>query len=219
MAKRGAKGTLREAAQFLADEASQLAMLTLLVAINDGNLAALQGDAAKAWSKSSSGWHRQLSLWGGSAYDARKQALAGHVESGVLSGGWKAYRRLDEGDITLSQRGKGRPRLTFSALPYGAKERRIRAAYEGSGTIPAKPWRNWPQRTVSLDGCKFEVPTAAAIKGLHASMIKDLTKELPLAGARINFNRLTREGRRIGTIRKKRAKIQAALRRAIENAV
>lgn len=217
---RKAKGTLREAADFLADETEQLAMLSLLVAISQGNLASLQGTAMKAWTKAQSGWHRQLSLFGGeNRYDAKKQVITGHLEQGVLSGGWKAFRTLQEGDITLSQRRRGRPRLSFGALPYSAKERRTRAVYEGAGTIPEKPWRNWPQRTVSLEGSKFEVPAPAQFKGLHASTIKDLKKELPLAGARINFKRLTREGRRIGTIRKRRAKVQAAIARAVENAV
>ena len=217
---RGAKGTLKEAAEFLADEADQLAMLSLLVAISEQNLGALQGAATKAWTKSQSGWHRQLSLWGGgNHYDKRKQAITGHLEQGVLSGGWKAFRQLYEGDITLSERRRGRPRLAFGALPYSAKERRVRAAYEGAGTIPAKPWRNWPQRTVSLEGSKFEVPAPAQLRGMHASTIKDLKKQLPLAGARINFKRLSREGRRIGTIRKKRAKVQAAIARAVQNAV
>lgn len=221
MAKRGAKGTLTEAANFLANEAEQLAILALLVAINSENLAALQAAARGYWDKARRGWVRQLSLFGGEVrYDKQKRAITGHAESGVLSGGWKAYRCLEAADITLREYRRARPRLVFSALNYSSKELKTRQKYEGAGSVPAKPWRNWPQRYVPVEGgAGYVVPAAAAIRGLKAAKIKDLDKELPLAYARINFKRLTREGRRIGTIRKKRAKIQTALRRAIENAV
>lgn len=213
---RGAKGTLKEAAAFLANEAEQLAILSLLVAINDQNLAALQAAARGYWEKGQAGWFH-----GGGRYLVKKMDILHHIEPGVLSGGWKAYRYLEAADITLREYRRAKPRLVFSSLDYSAKELRTRKAYAGEdATLPAKPWRNWPQRYVPVEGGPgYVVPAAAAIRGLRATKIKDLDKELPLAYARINFKRLTREGRRIGTIRKKRAKIQTALRRAIENAI
>lgn len=213
-----AKGTLVDAANFLAAEADQLAVLNLLVALGDRNLSSLQGDAQRAWGKAQTGWRKQLEL-GGSGYDARKKKLTGQVASGVLSGGWRAYRCLESGEIVLSQPRKGYPRLAFEAPAYSAKELRVRRAYAGNGSIPAKPWRNWPQRTVPLDGISFDVPVAASIKALTGATIKDLQKALPLTSTRLSFKRLAREGRRIGRIRARRAKIQASLRQAVQNAL
>lgn len=206
------KGSLADAANFITAQARQLAMLSLLVAINDDNLSGLQGDAARAWTKAASGW-RQYNLFGG-RYIEKKQDITGGTEPGVLSGGWKAFRTLAAADIVLSSSKKGL-KLNLKASDYTSREISRRRAYEGRGNIPKKPWRNWPQRFVDLTGIPFSCNVAAAIKGSRADTIKDAQKELPLNAVRINWQRLGREGRRIGTIRRQRVKVQAALGRAL----
>lgn len=207
------KGTLTDAAAYITAQARQLSMLSLLVAINNENMQGLQGDAARAWTKAASGW-RQYNLWGGRYID-KKQEITGGTEPGVLSGGWKAFRTLTAADIVLSSSKKGL-KLNLRAADYTARELAKRRSYEGRGNIPKKPWRNWPQRFVDLSGVPFSCKVAAYIKGSKAKTIKEAEKELPLDAVRINWQRLGREGRRIGTIRRQRVKVQAALRRALD---
>lgn len=213
------KGTLAEAASYISAQAKQLSVLALLCAIGDQNLSGLQESARKSWQKARGGWHGQLSLFKKDYYTAKKRAITGQAEQGVLSGGWKAYRCLEAGDVVLSERWR-RMRLTFQSVAYSAKERRIRQAYEGQGgSIPVRPWRNWPQRAVDLSGIPFDVDVGASLKRSRATRIKDAEAELPLSKVKLNWKRLSREGRRLGTIRKQRLKIQAALRKAIEDAI
>lgn len=215
------KGTLAEAASYIGAQARQLSVLALLVAIGDDNLATIQEGARKSWQKAQSGWGA-----GSPRYQKLKQAISGQNTPGVLSGGWRAYRCMEAADIVLSEdrRGvggwqSGHLKFTFGPVDYNAKQRRIRQAYEGRGKIPQKPWRNYPQRAVDLAAIPFDVRHGAAIKRSRAKYIKEAEQDLPLSKARINWQRLSREGRRLGTIRKGRAKIQAALRRAIEDAI
>lgn len=208
------KGTLEDASSFIGAQARQLSVLALLCAISDQNLAGLQIAARKSWQKAQSGWYH-----GGGRYLVKKLDLVGHIEPGVLSGGWRAYRCLEAGDVVLSEQ-RRRMRLTMQSVAYDARQRRIRKGYEGEqGSVPVRPWRNWPQRAVDLSGISFDVRIGASIKRARAKYIKDAEAELPLSKAKINWQRLSREGRRLGTVRKQRMKIQAALRRAIEDAI
>lgn len=212
-------GSLYDAASFMGAQARQLSVLALLCAIGGQNLTGLQESARKSWQKARGGWHGQLGLFKKDYYTAKKRAITGQAEQGVLSGGWKAYRCLEVGDVVLSEQ-RRRMRLTFQSVAYNAKERRIRQAYEGQGgSVPVRPWRNWPQRAVDLSGIPFDVRIGASIKRARAKYIKDAEAELPLSKVKINWQRLSREGRRLGTIRKQRLKIQATLRKAIEDAI
>lgn len=215
------KGTLAEAASYISAQAKQLSVLALLVAIGDGNIATIQEGARASWQKAQSGWGQ-----GGKGYQKKKQAISGQNAPGVLSGGWRAYRCMKTADIVLSEdrRGvgyglAGHLKLTFGPGDYNTNQKRVRQAYEGRGKVPAKPWRNYPQRAVDLAAIPFDVRYGAAIKRSRAKYIKEAEQDLPLSKARINWQRLSREGRRLGTIRKGRAKIQTALRRAIADAL
>lgn len=209
------KGTLADAAEYMGALAKQLSLLSLLVAINDDNLKGLQGDAERSWQKAASGW-RQYNLFGG-RYIEKKQEITGGTEPGVLSGGWKAFRTLAAADIVLSGSKKGL-KLNLKASDYTSRELSKRRAYEGRGNIPKKPWRNWPQRFVDLTGIPFSCKVAARIPGSNAATIKEAQKGLPFGSVRVIKQKLGREGRRIGTIRRRRPRLQASLRRAI-NAV
>lgn len=203
------KGSLTDAANFIATEARQLSILSLLYALDPLNIEGLQRDNISAWQRASHGWAPV-----GGYYQKRKERLSGQGALGVYSGGWMEYRTLASADIVIRER-KGNAFITFAAAtPIGDVARKKRAY--NTQKKPAKAWRNYPQRMVDLEGAHLTVRDAVAIPASDVPTITAAIKKLPLSGLNITYKAI--KNKRVGNIRKSRAKLQPKVERAI-NAV
>lgn len=180
--------TLSDAADFIAEQARELAGLLLAYMATPDNIKSLQKQATQNWQQSQSGWksyHR--------GYSSRKSKWLSSTENGVLTGAWRDYRTMERGELRYHQKG-GNIYLQFAAVKPTSKQKKSAAWHiVGKETIAQKPWVEYPQRQCIEMPDNAITPMAAAIlPACKGDTIQKLLSQLPLHG--INWRPLTRNG-------------------------
>lgn len=180
--------SLLEAADFIAEEARQLAVLNLFAGVSRLNMEIFRADAAKVWQSAQTGWKPVQK-----GYQKRKPT----TELGVLTGAWKAYRLMSKADVVLHDK-KGNPCLEFWASNPTAKQKRIHKDIAGGKM--GKPWAQYPQRPIDMVGATFTPGQGAVIAGISATDYQGAIAQLPLTGTGLNWRRIGRKGQKVGSV-------------------